>query len=847
MNWPLHIVLSIAHVAGLLLFLRGFFPSKVVLPGTNSFEGPSPFIQNGGAKFDKFVLMVVDAMRSDFCFSDKSEMTFLHSLINKGKAVPFTAFSNPPTVTLPRLKGITTGGAPSFLDAIINVADNSEGLSGDSWIEQFVNGSSKRSINFFGDDTWLKLFPDTFAEFEGTNSFFVSDFTEVDNNVTKHLDSQLQSPWDGLILHYLGLDHIGHKGGPDSVFMKPKQREMDDILKRLYDSVDDKTLIVFMGDHGMTEGGNHGGSSSGETNAALTFISRKAFDKLDRVTAPLPWNQEYSYYDKINQIDLVPTLAALLSFPIPKNNLGVMIPSFLPLWPKNLHFSILRENCRQFMGLFVGKYGEKYSGKHKEIYDGWEIVEDAKTSKTKSSKNDTIPLLLNKIQSILSESATNYNYDDIKYGYILILVSATLLVIFFTHYFIQQSKPLTFGFLFFTLAYATHFHGSSLIEEEHQIWWFLSITSAVLFAYNYRMLNWYTLALFAGLRLVRAWGNSGQKYSSETASTYLLANPSFLWVLISLTYVFYGTSIFYQGGINSIRGTNLVSFVIIFICISLSISFKLCQYFNDGREVPVWIRWYFEWILASFDVDVSTDKFQLQSVNVQLSQLTTIFIVGLLISRLIIGQRIPGKITDISNISTIYLIHQSRFEVIPIFLVFFLVKYSFTKSLTKLDLQNKIDNLLLVSSVFVICIQNLSFFSVGNTNLLATVDLSNAYNGIKVYDVGLVGLQTFMSNFSVVIYWSISSLQIIFELEEITKDKHNTLDLSVLKRKILLVKSAVSLVFYSVSAVSLIGSCIHLRFHLFIWTVFLPKLLYFGAWSAFVGIAIDLILAELII
>jgi ethanolaminephosphotransferase len=41
------------------------------------------------------------------------------------------------------------------------------------------------------------------------------DFTEVDNNVTRHIDDELRrDDWSTLVLHYLGLDHIGHKSGP---------------------------------------------------------------------------------------------------------------------------------------------------------------------------------------------------------------------------------------------------------------------------------------------------------------------------------------------------------------------------------------------------------------------------------------------------------------------------------------------------------------------------------------------------------------------------------------------------------------------------------------------------------
>jgi ethanolamine phosphate transferase 2 subunit G len=52
--------------------------------------------------------------------------------------------------------------------------------------------------------------------------------------------------------------------------MKPKQKEMDSILEKIYDSFTKKkgerTLMVVCGDHGMNDAGNHGGSSAGETS-----------------------------------------------------------------------------------------------------------------------------------------------------------------------------------------------------------------------------------------------------------------------------------------------------------------------------------------------------------------------------------------------------------------------------------------------------------------------------------------------------------------------------------------------------------------------------------------------------
>lgn len=838
-GWPAQIALTLAHVIALVVFLRGFFPTKVVIPGASLFEGESPFTASSGPQFNKVVIMVVDAMRSDFLYSDtRSEMNFLHELINEGNAIPYTAFSAPPTVTLPRLKGITTGGTPSFLDAILNIADEhdkSQGLgSQDSWVSQFLKKGKK--INFFGDDTWLKLYPTLFDQFEGTNSFFVSDFTEVDNNVTKHLDTQLGGDWDGLILHYLGLDHIGHKGGPDSTYMKPKQREMDAILKRVYNNVNEDTLIVLMGDHGMNEIGNHGGSSPGETSPGLAFISKK-FDSKG-LTAPLSWNDDYTYYKKINQIDLVPTLSALLDFPIPQNNLGIILPDFLALWPEGQRNKVLLENCKQFMKLFTAKYGMANTAFHR-IYKLWS---ELKTGG--EEKEEAYYELLSKVQNILTASATNYNYVDIAIGYTVLFLSTVAVVVLFLPLALSQTPKLTLLFVIFCGAYAAHFHGSSLIEEEHQIWWFFTISLVVIFAIYYRVRVRYTALIFFGLRLLRSVSNSGQKYFYKlTLGSYLLDNVSLLWILVIITYGVVAAGCLMQGHIERTKklSFNMSTFIVVFMTVSMSALFKLMQFSNDGHTVPSWLQWYYNWVVTSFGVTSLDDKFALQAVAVLTSKITVFFVFALMVNRVITGKVTENStsITDFINLVSVYLLHQSRLEHIPIFLSFMLMKYVFTKACLKGGVYNNLNNLIMIVSLFTLCMQNLSFFSFGSTNLLATVDLSNAYNGISEYSVPLVGLQTFTSNFAAPIYWSLSLAQIIFELDQITFKKHK-FNFRKLKSGILLAKTRISLVFYAVAATLLVTACINLRFHLFIWTVFSPKLLFLGAWSVLMNAFIDL-------
>ena len=123
-----------------------------------------------------------------------------------------------------------------------------------------------------------------------------------------------------------------------SPHMIPKQHEMDGIVKQLYEGLEtiehlQSTLLVVCGDHGMNDAGNHGGSAPGETSPALIFISPKLKPISFGFTCPVhSLENEFQYYSVVEQSDIAPTLAGLLGFPIPLNNLGIFISDFLRFW-----------------------------------------------------------------------------------------------------------------------------------------------------------------------------------------------------------------------------------------------------------------------------------------------------------------------------------------------------------------------------------------------------------------------------------------------------------------------------------------------------------------------------------
>ncbi|KAM9742208.1 GPI ethanolamine phosphate transferase 2 isoform 5-T5 [Dama dama] len=174
---------------------------------------------------------------------------------------------------------------------------------------------------------------------------------KVDNNVTRHLDKVLKrQDWDVLILHYLGLDHIGHISGPNSPLIGHKLSEMDSILMKIHTSLLSEerdtllpSLLVLCGDHGMSEAGGHGASSMEEVNTALVLIS-SAFERkpgrANETTTPavgppcIPVNRwchshsssgDVRHPTHVQQTDLAATLSIGLGLPIPKSNIGSLM------------------------------------------------------------------------------------------------------------------------------------------------------------------------------------------------------------------------------------------------------------------------------------------------------------------------------------------------------------------------------------------------------------------------------------------------------------------------------------------------------------------------------------------
>lgn len=282
--------------------------------------------------------------------------------------------------------------------------------------------------------------------------------------------------------------------------MVPKQREMDGIVQTLFEAMQskphlDSTLLVLCGDHGMNDAGNHGASSPGETSPALVFMSPKLKTISSKLPAPAQPGDEFDYYSMVEQSDIAPTIAALLGFPVSKNNLGAFIPDFLPFWPRTSDkVQILVRNARQILNIVTAAFGAELfdddaesSGPDPCALESTEINELAcqwrkinKEAHVLAAGNamdqewlDAMSGWLRRAQELMSSMASNYEMPKLYIGQAIAAASAVAsgLAVFMLG--AHRQGPLL-PFVLLTLSYGAMMFASSYVEEEQHFWYWAS-------------------------------------------------------------------------------------------------------------------------------------------------------------------------------------------------------------------------------------------------------------------------------------------------------------------------------------------------------------------------------------
>ena len=291
--------------------------------------------------------------------SHQGQMPKLQSLLssNPDATRTFRYIAEAPTTTTQRLKSMVSGSLPTFFD--ISNAFTARPIDEDNLIDQMTK--SNWSLAFMGDTTWTNLFPTSFTNFsQSFPCFNVMDLDTVDDGIWKNLLPTLRdsATWDGLIAHYLGVDHAGHAHGVESTRMQQKLQQMDEHIAAVVEEMVNNSgqggafedaLLLIAGDHGQTMGGDHGGGSPEEVDSVLVAVDIANVASLTSKSRSKEKENQKLYSERravclencscgedknqcaedLPQIDLVPTLSAMLNLPIPFGNMGKLSPG---LW-----------------------------------------------------------------------------------------------------------------------------------------------------------------------------------------------------------------------------------------------------------------------------------------------------------------------------------------------------------------------------------------------------------------------------------------------------------------------------------------------------------------------------------
>lgn len=734
-----------------LLFFYGFFP--ISLPKRAQSNEPPNSINNlklnrdiYNSNISKTVLFVIDALRLDFVNSQYmplvSKITQETGCFNQVKV-------HLPTVTLPRIKALISGFLPQFIDIALNLA--STDTLQDSLIHSFIK--NKKKVVFYGDDTWLKLFPSQFTRSEGVHSFFVRDFTEVDDNVTRNVDYEIEKDdWDIMILHYLGknqgftdlfhkayqttvsgLDHIGHVYGPFSSLVPRKLLELDFIVSRIFTILSEKYsnhLVILTGDHGMKDSGGHGGSTFAETNVPFLIMGLHCQNA------------------SLEQTDIPVNLASLHGVDIPSTSLGRIKKNLLP-------FSLDKY-------LYVLYYNLKgLSNKSNICANEFEAAQQSHV-KFLMHNQDTFGIqaaeiyenCTNKIVENLSKSAVEQNISLLKIT--IGFMAVPLIVLFlkisseFCNYVKFQSNSFL-SLIFLNVLQPLTLFSTSYIEEEHQYWYFaIGFAFIIICMSTFKTSELknilYCLSLSALFRFLRNMNSTGDQWAHlPDISDWLINEQNHLYYdlffLFSLMFLFVILWNICNSYPEKLLNLTVLTLVYIF---KTSSSISLCRI--------IWLLVIVHFVLFN-----------------KTSKITTWCLIAALLLK-------PYNVI-----------------LIPFCL------------LTSLLFRTKLNHFSII--ICHIWLGNMLYFAQGHSNSLASVDVSVGYMGLHQYNLFIVIVQVLCHTYM----FPIMCHLLAFQASKQHSHSDNLFwDIIFLNR---------FYVMFIVCFVSYLN-----REHLFIWSVFAPKL-----------------------
>ena len=317
MNRKLLLLLSI--VACLLIAVLAYFWATGMMDSMYAYRSPlaaqppAPGAPLGDALTRRVVFVLIDGLRTDTA-ANPQVMPFLNELRARGASA--TVRSEMPSYSAPGYTVLFTGAWPEFSDGPPINLTYEEYIP---WTQDNLFADAHRAgltTAISGLDWFEKLVPQ--------DTVTVSYYTSGEDDAADRATVDAALPWlrdaaPGLtLIHLQKVDYAGHhEGGPRDPHWNAAAQRADDLLREIVGTLDlTQDTVLVTSDHGHIDRGGHGGPEAIVRAEPLVVTGAGV---------------KPGAHGDVQQIDIAPTIAALLGTALPASAQGRVLTDMLDL------------------------------------------------------------------------------------------------------------------------------------------------------------------------------------------------------------------------------------------------------------------------------------------------------------------------------------------------------------------------------------------------------------------------------------------------------------------------------------------------------------------------------------
>ncbi len=248
----------------------------------------------------RVVLVILSGLGNEL--QQQLRMPVLEQLIEAGAGA--TSLSSPPSFRQPAWTSLLSGATPGLNDAppLAPFTGEARLIAPDTVFHSAQRASVGTAL--LGSPFWRKITPPNLVDQSVYASF---DDAQGDEQLMRRVAPLLED--DALqlfVLQFNQLANIASEGGAED--FQTAADQLDAHLGHLINRLDlEKTTLIVTADYGFIEKGGHGGNDTAVVEQPFVMIGKRVIP---------------GRYNEIDQIDIAPTIAALLGLSFPTANQG---------------------------------------------------------------------------------------------------------------------------------------------------------------------------------------------------------------------------------------------------------------------------------------------------------------------------------------------------------------------------------------------------------------------------------------------------------------------------------------------------------------------------------------------